>query len=141
LGGHLPNGTRSVSVFLVNHRTPIGPEGGGPDHAYAFQPEIEVVSEQPFVPRPDLRGTRAAEWDERVADLHYADAPEYATGHGVSAEWDVANGACRVLQTAWIPSAEVEKTTTADVPGVELCMEELGTLPNGATLQAALQPL
>ncbi len=39
--------------------------------------------------RPDLRGARgsgADDWDERVADLHYAATPEYATGHGVSAE-------------------------------------------------------
>ena len=29
----------------------------------------------------------AEDWDEQVADLHYADAPEYATGHGVSAAY------------------------------------------------------
>jgi len=114
---HIPQGTRSISVFLVNHRAANKEE---PDLAYAFQPEIEVRSEHAFVPRPDLRGTRSAEWDEQVADLHYADTPEYATGHGVSAEWEVVGKACRLLRTAWIPSAEVEKTATADVPGVEL---------------------
>ena len=119
----IPRGTRSVSVFLVNHRTPIKPEEGEPDLAYAFQPEIEVLSDRPFVPRPDLRGAQAAEWDEQIADLHYADTPEYATGHGVSAEWEIANGACHLLCTAWITSAEVEKTVTVDVPGVELSME------------------
>jgi len=138
---HLPPGTRSVSVFLVNHRTPIAPEEGEPDLAYAFQPEIEVRSERPFVPRPDLRGARVAEWDEQVADLHYADTPEYATGHGVSAEWELVDDACHVLRTAWIPSAEVEKTATADVPGVELSMEALGALADGAAAEAALRPL
>ena len=24
-----------------------------------------------------------------MADLHYADTPEFATGHGVSADWDI----------------------------------------------------
>ena len=46
-------------------------------------------TDEGFVPRPDLRGAHAGEWDDRVADLHYADTPEYATGHGVSAEWDL----------------------------------------------------
>lgn len=138
---HIPPGTRSVSIFLVNHREPIEREGEEPDLAYAFQPEIEVCSERPFVPRPDLRGARAAEQDELVADLHYADTPEYATGHGVSADWEIVDSACHLLRTVWIPSAEVEKTATVDVPGVELSMEALGALPDGGAAEAALQPL
>lgn len=141
LDGHLPSGTRSVSVFLVNNRTPVVPEHGEPDLAYAFQPELAVRSDRPFVPRPDLRGARTAEWDEQVADLHYADTPEYATGHGVSAEWDLITGACHLLRTAWIPSAEVEKTETVNAPGVEIFMEVLGALVDGAAAKSALQPL
>lgn len=141
LVGHLPQGTRSVSVFLVNHRIPVAPDQGEPDLAYVFQPELEVRSDCPFMPRPDLRGARAAEWDEQVADIHYADTPEYATGHGVSAEWKIVDRDCRLLRTAWIPTAEVEKTATVDVPGVELSMEALGTLADGLAAEAALQPL
>jgi hypothetical protein len=73
---HIPRGTRSVSVFLVNRRPPVAAEQGKADLAYAFQPGIEVVCRPAFVPRPDLRGAHAAEWDEQVADLHYADTPE-----------------------------------------------------------------
>jgi hypothetical protein len=138
---HIAKGIRSVSIFLVNQRAPVATEKGEPDLAYAFQPEVEVRSDRPFVPRPDLRGVRAAEWDEQVADLHYADTPEYATGHGVAAEWELADGACHLLRTAWIPSAEVEKTATVDVPGVELSMEVLGALADGARAEAALRPL
>ncbi len=134
---HIPAGTRSVSVFLVNRRKPLVQE---PDLAYAFQAEIEVRSEQPFVPRPDLRGGLARDWDEQVADLHYADTPEYATGHGVSAEWEVEDGQCQRLCTAWIPSAAVEKTATVDL-AVELSMEALGALADGAAAEAALRPL
>ncbi len=141
LDGRIPPGTRSVSTFLVNQREPIGPEGGEPDLAYVFQPEIEVRCARPFVPRPDLRGTRANEWDEQVADLHYADTPEYATGHGVSAEWEVVDGTCQLLRTAWIPSAEVEKTVTVAVPGVELSMGALGALSDGNSAELALRPL
>ena len=58
----LPKGTRAVSVFLVNHRVP---NDEIPDLAYAFQAQLEVRSDFPFVPRPDLRGALAAEWDEQ----------------------------------------------------------------------------
>ena len=134
----IPAGTRSVSVFLVNGRAPVDDE---PDRAYAFQAEIEVRGRQPFVPRPDPRGVQAADWDDRVADLHYADTPEYATGHGVSADWDVVEGVCRTLRTAWIPRADVEVTETAGAPGAELSMDALGALPDLQTARAALSPL
>lgn len=138
LAERIPAGTRSVSIFLVNRRTP---DDDNPDLSYAFQAEIEVRGDEPFVPRPDLRGALAAEWDEQVADLHYADTPEYATGHAVSADWEIAGGACRVLRTAWIPGAEVEKTATVDVPDVELSLDALGALADGAAARARLEPL
>lgn len=140
LEDHIPEGTRSVSVFLVNHRKRV-PKDQGQDVTYAFQPEIEIRGEAPFCPRPDLRGTRAEEWDEKVADLHYADTPEYATGHGVSVGWEIVDRQCRLLRTAWIPSAEVEKTATVEVKGVELSMAALGKLADGAAARAALCPL
>ena len=135
---HIPPGTRSVSVFLVNNRPPADSSA---DCAYVFQPELQVLGRRPFIPRPDLRGTRAVRWDDQVADLHYADTPSYATGHGVSADWEILDGDCRLLRTAWIPRAEVEKTVTAEVPGVELAMEALGSLPDGAAAESALRPL
>ncbi|MEQ8762552.1 MAG: DISARM system helicase DrmA [Planctomycetota bacterium] len=141
LDGHIPQGTRSASIFLVNHRPPIPREQGEPDAAFAFQTELEVRCEQPFVPRPDLRGARADDWDDQVADLHYADTPAYATGHGVSAEGEVVDGECRLVRTTWIPSAEVEKTATVSVPGVELSMDSLGALEDGAAALAALLPM
>ena len=66
-----------------------------------------------------------------MADLHYADTPEYATGHGVSADWEVVERACRMLRTAWIPAADVEETETAPVPGADLSMDKLGALADG----------
>jgi hypothetical protein len=138
---HIPPGTRSVSVFLVNRRPPDTAQGGQPDIAYAFQTEVEVSSRQAFVPRPDLRGVQAFDWDEQVADLHYADAPEYATGHGVSAAWDVVDRACHAIRTAWIPQAEVEKTATVEIPSLENAMDALGTLPDGGAAMSALSPL
>ena len=135
---HIPQGTRSVSVFLVNNRPPNEEK---PDAGYAFQAKIVVRSEHPFVPRPDMRGAQADDWDDQVADLHYADTPEYATGHGVSVEWQLVDNACRELCSAWIPNAEVQKTATVAVPGVELSMETLGALIDGAAVDAKLRPI
>ena len=138
LGDRLPEGTRSVSVFLVNRRDPDPVEG---DVAYAFQPQLVVRSSVPFVPRPDLSGARAQEADERQADLHFADAPELAAGHGVSVDWDWIDDECRELRTEWIPLGTVERTVTAKVPGVDLRMDTLGELADGAEAQTVLTPM
>ena len=74
--GWIAPGTRSVSVFLVNERTAKADRGR--DEAFAFQVEIEVRSETPFVARPDPRVVSGDDWDELVADLQYAGVPEYA---------------------------------------------------------------
>lgn len=134
----LPPGSRSVSIYLINHRAP---HPKLPDLAYAFQATIAVTSAEPFIARPNLAGAQAQEWDGLVADLHYANIPEYAVGHGVSAEWIVVDGACHQLRSAWIPSAAVEKTITSSIPDVELSMERLGQLSDGASAAAALSPL
>ena len=140
--GGLPEGTRAVSVFLVNRRRPAQPGDRDRDTTYAFQPELAVKCDRPFVPRPNPRGVRAEDWDERVADLHYADTPSYATGHGVAGEWEIdPDGACHRVRTTWIPSAEVEVVKTEDVRGAELGMEALGALRDGAAAQAALAPI
>jgi hypothetical protein len=138
LEGRIPAGTRSVSIFLVNNRQP---EEGERDEVFAFQAQLLVRCELPFVPRPDLRRVSDGDWDGEVADLHFAGTPEYATGHGVSATWDLIGGKCTTVQTEWIPTAEVERTETAAMPGVELSMEALGKLTDGAAARVALQPL
>ena len=137
--GRIPPGTRSVSLFLVNGRPPA--EDTARDEAFAFQAELEVRSVVPFVPRPDPRGASGDDSDERMADLHYANTPEYAAGHGVAADWELVDGVCRLLRTAWIPTAEVETTETVEVPGVELAMAALGDLADGGDAERALTPL
>ncbi|MDE2903118.1 MAG: helicase, partial [Chloroflexota bacterium] len=137
--GRIPPGTRSVSLFLVNGRPPA--EDTARDEAFAFQAELEVRSAVPFVPRPDPRGATGDDSDERMADLHYADTPEFAAGHGVAAHWELADGACRVLRTTCVPAAEVETTATVEDPDVELAMAALGGLSDGGDAERALTPL
>ena len=101
-------GTRAVSVFLVNNRDSM--TGIRRDEAYVFQVKLQLESDLPFVARPDLRGVISSDPDERVADLQYRDAFEYAVGHGVSARaLPVKTGGCRSVETAWIPQCEVER--------------------------------
>ena len=138
LDGEIPEGTRSVSLFLVNNRKPAIDK---PDRAYVFQPELEVGCDVPFVPRPDLRGAHADDWDDRVSDLHYADSPEYATGHGIAADWELHDDRCVVLRTQWIPTAHVERTVAPDIDDVVLAMDALGELKDGDAAAAALLPL
>ena len=141
----VPVGARSVSVFLVNNRHAVSAgasdveAGSGLDESYAFQAEIEVVSAEPFVARPDPRSARAGDWDDRVADLHYANDPEYAAGHGVSADWEVVDGECRLLRTTWLPNATVD--STVPVPDAVLSMDALGRLEDGTAARDALSPL
>ncbi len=136
--GLVPKGTRSVSVFLVNRRKPVG-DSSIRDAGFAFQAALQVGSEVSFVPRPNLRGLESGEWDERVADLQYHDACEYAVGHGVATWAEMGSaGDCRTVHTRWIPSAEVERVAPAPIQGVELRMEELAALPDAATASSKL---
>lgn len=210
--GLLPEGARSVSVFLVNRRRPASYEFA--DAAFAFQAGFAVRVETPLVPRPNLRGLESKDWDEKVADLQYRDAYEYAVGHGVATEiilekqgltpasdpqgnqgltpaspqggrdgsvpaspaFPEATGTvpshsarlgqspsavpepgtvpshsvrlgqslfpqCYEARTCWIPEAEVERVAPASIDGVELSMEALSLLPDGAAAAAALSPL
>lgn len=136
-------GTRSVSVFLVNHRRPA-PDTMR-DAAYIFQAELSLYALQPFVPRPDLRGRHSDEWDEKVADLQYADAMEYAVGHNISAVAVVVKGGdCREVRTSWMPTADVEKVVPAsasELDGVTLGMEALADAESAAGVRSMVSPM
>ena len=134
-------GTRYVTLFLVNQRTPVPkPEQ---DAGFMFQARVEVECAEGFVPRPNLRGAHAEDdIDERIGDLQYRDAFEYAVGHGVSVSAEVIgrNGDvfCSRVVSCWMPTAEVEKVIPSAVKNVELRMEALAKLADGAAAREAL---
>jgi len=120
----VPKGTRSVSVFLVNHRVPAADTRK--DESFAFQAALSLRCDAGFVARPDLRGRDTRDWDDRVAELQYRDAMEYAVGHGVATHASVdPDGRARTVETTWIPCAEVEKVVPGTVADVTLSMEAL----------------
>jgi hypothetical protein len=139
VGVQLPPDTRCISFFLVNRRAPQPDEIR--DMAFAFQAELEIHSERPLVPRPNLRSLDSSEWEERVADLQYRDAFEFAVGHSVATEAVVQDGVCQTVRTCWIPQAEVERVAPTPIGGVERGMDELGRLADGNEAQQKLGPL
>ena len=140
LGPRIPAGTRAISLFLVNERPP--PEEDQAGTADIFQAQIGARCDAGFVGRPDPRASRTDDWDAEVADLHFADTPDYATGHGVSADWDIGeDGTCRDIRTEWIPRAEVEKIETAEIPGANLSMRALGSAADGVEVERMLRPI
>jgi hypothetical protein len=136
----LPAGTRSVSVFLVNGRRPRPDDER--DRGFIFQAGLTLRLEEGFVPRPDPRGSASKDPDDRIADLQYRDAFEYAVGHGVSSDAQVdAAGRCHEVRSTWMPSAEVERVEPAEVPGVELGMEALAAAGSSEELRRRLEAL
>ncbi len=135
--GHaIATGTRAVSVFVVNRRRLVADEIK--DLSFAFQVELEVGSETPFIPRLDLAGLRSEDLDDRVADLQYRDETEFAVGHGAAAEPEIVEGTCRTLRTVWVPVAGVERVVPSKRDGVELRMEALAELTDFEAVQAKL---
>ncbi len=138
--GLVPEGTRSVSVFLVNYRQPA-PDVRR-DAAYIFQPVLSLHSPQPFVARPDLHGQESDDWDEKVADLQFRDAVEYAVGHNISAlALHEPGEPCREVRTAWMPSADVEKVVPRKLPTVQLGMEVLAEATDADAVRALVGPM
>jgi len=139
MDGGLPAGSKSVSVFLVNRRTPKSDELR--DEAFAFQAQLEIHGDRPFVARPNLRSLDSKDWDVRVADVQYRDACEFAVGHNISCEAIIVDKECWLVRTCWIPEAEVERVAPAFIEGVELSMDALGTLTDGAEAKSKLGSL
>jgi hypothetical protein len=135
----VPPDARTVSVFLVNRRSPKSDERK--DEAFAFQVQLEISGDAEFLPRPDLRSLASGEWDERVADLQYRDTGEYSVGHNVATD-AVLEGhkCCKVVRTCWIPQAEVERVEPAKMD-VDLSMDNLAALQDAADASAKLTPM
>ena len=141
----LPLGTRSVSIFLTNRRAFTRDQWI--DEVSVFQAELEVQSSIALLPRPDLKGARSSKWDDKVNALHYADTHEFATGHGVSADWvtstggDEPAGTCHTVRTTWLPGASVPRVEPGRIDGVTIDMRALASLADGDAVRAALGAL
>ena len=138
LGGS--RAARAVSLFTVNRRPPAL-DGDGQDAAFAFQVEMHVEADRSLIPRVNLNGLDSADWDERLADLHYRDVAEYAVGHNVSTRADLDGGDCRRVRTEWMPQAGVPRVEPSAIGTVEFGMEALGGLDGAPAAKTCLEPL
>ncbi len=137
----LPKGTRALSVFLVNERDPAIEDRA--DEANLYQVELCLRLAEGFVARPDHHGIDGDDADERVADLQYRDAFEFAVGHGIATRAVVEGARCAEVRTTWMPTAEVEKVDPARIEGVTdetLSMDALATVETSDVLRARLAP-
>ncbi len=140
MGEIVPKGTRAVSIFLVNKRTPSADEKK--EEAFVFQAAFGIRCAAGFVARPNLRGQDGTDWDEQVADLQYREVCEFAVGHGIATNAHVENGECHDVETTWVPTADVEKVVPGDVTDdVELEMEALASAASPEALGKVLRPL
>jgi hypothetical protein len=135
----LPNGTRAVSLFVVNHRDPGADDRK--DEGFAFQVEMEVRCAEGFVARPNLRGADTDDADEQIADLQYRNVFEYAVGHNVATRATLTDGKCSEVRTTWTPTHEVEKVVHGDVSGVDLGMASLAACSTADAVRTKLQPM
>ena len=138
---HIPQGTRSVSVFLLTHRTSVVPRRGEPDVAYAFQAEIEVAATAPSsrgptcaAHRPPIGTSRS-----RICTMPTRPSTRPATASRPTGRSWMARAACSARLGFRAPRSRKRRPPTS--PGVELSMDALGALADGAAADAALRPL
>lgn len=146
----IPEGTRTVSVFVVNDRQYKG--NGVTFKDIIYQAELELQLEAGFFGRPDLWGavfTVETDAADRIADLHYREELEYAVGHGVSiCSSNDADGVCRSVRTTFLPTLleplvrtyrdwiEAERLKTDSLPLVKVQKETAEELLALATVAA-----
>ncbi|NJM00642.1 MAG: helicase, partial [Synechococcaceae cyanobacterium SM2_3_2] len=139
LSSRFPEGTRSVSIFLVNYRPS---HTQNKDCDFCFQAHLNIHCPEGFQPRRDPRGENSHDWDEAVASLQYRNDYEYAVGHNVSAlAKTLEDGRCTEVCTTWIPTSEVPRVEPTPMPNVQLGMEALSEAPDAATIQERLGPI
>ncbi|MEG3439955.1 DISARM system helicase DrmA [Pannus brasiliensis CCIBt3594] len=134
---HLPDGTSSLSVFLVNSR----PAPKSTDTAFIFQTRLTLHHAGGFVPRVNPRGFQSLDNDEAIAALQYRHDYEFVVGHNVSTRAEVIGNTCRTVHTDWLPVSEVPRVAPAPIPGVELGMETLAAMGDIGKMQDGLAPL
>ncbi len=113
------------SVFLVNVREAPRDERP-PDTAWLYQPTIEVNPDEPVIVARDI-GADGVDPDPDLAsaDLTYRNRKELATGHGVSADWELAENSVDRAVRVWtelIPrrSVPIVSPSGEGVPPLEM---------------------
>jgi hypothetical protein len=145
------HGQRAVSLFLVNGRQKGEQGDSEKDRQFLMQAQMEVRASDgsaAFLAKDDihLEHEGSDDREEQVNNLLYRHSREFATGHGVAAEWDglTPDGkAVTSVRTEFIPIFEVPKVIAANdiAGGATLDMLALSKLEDSDAVFAALEPL
>ena len=145
------HGQRAVSLFLVNQRQKGEQGDAEKDQQFLMQAQMEVRASDgsaAFLAKDDIQLDQDGSEDPeaQVNDLLYRHSREFATGHGVAAEWDglIPDGtAVTSVRTEFIPAFELPKVIATDdiAGGATLDMMALSKLEDPDALFAALEPL
>lgn len=145
------HGQRAVSLFLVNKRPQGEPTDPEKDKQFLMQAQMEVRASDgsaAFLAKDDIELAHDGSEDPeaQVNNLLYRHAREFATGHGVAAEWDglTSDGkSVSSIRTEFIPSFEVPKVIAANdiAGGATLDMVALSEIENADQLFNAIEPL
>ena len=145
------HGQRAVSLFLINQRQKGEQNDSEKDQQFLMQAQMEVRASDgsaAFLAKDDIQLDQEGSEDPeaQVNNLLYRHSREFATGHGVAAEWGglTPDGkAVTSVRTEFIPTFEVPKVIAADdiAGGAILDMMALSKLDDPDELFAALEPL
>lgn len=144
-------GQRAVSLFLVNQRQKGEQGDSEKDQQFLMQARMEVRASDgsaAFLAKDDIHLDQEGSADDEAQanNLLYRHSREFATGHGVAAEWDgltPEGTAVSSVRTEFIPSYEVPKVIAANdiAGGALLDMLALSKLDDPDELYSALEPL
>jgi hypothetical protein len=134
----LDPGTRVLSLFLVNDRTPAERDR---DLQFVFQVRMQLAFAAGFRCRPNRRGEDGSDEDQRVLALNFRHRMEWAVGHNTSVERPTRQGdKVTTLRTTQLPCFEVPRVDHRAVEDVTTAMADLAKL-DGLALTRALSPL
>jgi hypothetical protein len=144
-------GHRAVSLFIVNRRTRGELSDRSKDERWLFQPRLEVTTsdDEPIFVAKDFRADALLVDDDGEAAanaLLYRHAREFATGHGVAAEWAKPTDDGRrtvAVFTEFMPKHEVPLliAPSEHTGGAILDMKLLSEAAAPDALIAALEPM
>ncbi|EMD9442888.1 helicase [Burkholderia cepacia] len=144
-------GYRAVSLFLINRRTKGQLGDRTKDERWVFQPFIRVTTSDDrsiFVAkdfRPDAAPSDE-DGESAINSLLYRHAREFATGHGVAANWDKPGEDGKrttAVYTEFVPSFEVPLliARSEQTGAATLDMRTIAESPSAADIAKMLEPM
>jgi Helicase conserved C-terminal domain len=139
---------RAVSLFIVNRRQKLELSNRLKDERWMLQVRFEIVSSDGtavFISRPQDKGAQSFDSEAQSYELLYREAREFSSGHGVAADWELAEDRTRAsrIWSEFIPARELPSLTApSDIAGTAvLDMKSLAETGTSEAAVAALNPL